>query len=386
MREVSAAAAAAVPGVDQAAGPCAADAEPGREAHSPVRRAVDRLGPNGRWNQEYLSSLRPQDHGRRTARRARRAADVHPPATRPHRGWWAKEAVPHPRLLLPPVQAVRRGRRRHDLLGAGGEASLRSPLPGQRKLAGGTSSRALRKAIKKAKVPDDLVDEVRIQLVEPYLAAHLGATSARLRSSAPVVEDSGSRNGHLAQRGRCLRLAHRGVGRAPTPGARRAPTTPSRPSRHPRRGIRVSVQRPRRRPSSRGTTSTSTKARSPWACGHAQRGTTRRPTGTRVQPRPGRVLLDHGRDAVRREPRHQPGSGRQSRHVDRRQLRRAQRPGAPGHRVQSGRRPDLGRPIPDPTPSPTPRSTSPTTQCGWSAITSPDSRARNRRTTSTRAR
>jgi hypothetical protein len=50
----------------------------------------------------------------------------------------------------------------------------------------------LRKAIRKADVPDDIVDDLRAQLVEPYLAAHPGAVSARLRSSAPVVEDSGS--------------------------------------------------------------------------------------------------------------------------------------------------------------------------------------------------
>jgi hypothetical protein len=50
----------------------------------------------------------------------------------------------------------------------------------------------LRKAIRKADVPAYILAELRDQLVIPYLAAHPDAMSARLRSSAPVVEDSGS--------------------------------------------------------------------------------------------------------------------------------------------------------------------------------------------------
>jgi transposase len=50
----------------------------------------------------------------------------------------------------------------------------------------------LRDRIEDADVPAGLVADLRRELVEPYLAAHPGARSARLRSSAPVVEDSGS--------------------------------------------------------------------------------------------------------------------------------------------------------------------------------------------------
>jgi Pyruvate phosphate dikinase, AMP/ATP-binding domain len=48
----------------------------------------------------------------------------------------------------------------------------------------------LRKAIRNAELPPDLRADLRTHLVLPYLAAHPGAESARLRSSAPVVEDS----------------------------------------------------------------------------------------------------------------------------------------------------------------------------------------------------
>jgi hypothetical protein len=47
----------------------------------------------------------------------------------------------------------------------------------------------LREDVKDADVPHDLVADLRRELVEPYLDAHPGATSARLRSSAPMVED-----------------------------------------------------------------------------------------------------------------------------------------------------------------------------------------------------
>jgi hypothetical protein len=49
----------------------------------------------------------------------------------------------------------------------------------------------LRKAIQKAEMPAAILQELEEQLAIPYLATHPGDLHARLRSSAPVVEDSG---------------------------------------------------------------------------------------------------------------------------------------------------------------------------------------------------
>jgi hypothetical protein len=48
-----------------------------------------------------------------------------------------------------------------------------------------------RKAIEKATMPDDLLKDLRDQVAVPYLATHPGDTACRMRSSSPVVEDSG---------------------------------------------------------------------------------------------------------------------------------------------------------------------------------------------------
>ncbi|HEY4221344.1 MAG TPA: hypothetical protein VGO62_08370, partial [Myxococcota bacterium] len=51
--------------------------------------------------------------------------------------------------------------------------------------------KSLRKDIEKADVPKAMLADIRAQVALPYLKEHPGANSARLRSSAPVVEDSG---------------------------------------------------------------------------------------------------------------------------------------------------------------------------------------------------
>jgi hypothetical protein len=48
----------------------------------------------------------------------------------------------------------------------------------------------LRKDLEAAPVPPALLDQVREQVARPYLKGNPGAESARMRSSAPVVEDS----------------------------------------------------------------------------------------------------------------------------------------------------------------------------------------------------
>jgi hypothetical protein len=146
---------------------------------------------DGRWNQEYLSA-----YGRKTmgvvqlaALDAQQRLDPDSPTT-------PRVTTPEEPFGVPAHFYHRFMRCTEDDDGRTFSTRLEKLLADPRFLTDAEWQTEkldkLRKGIRKADVPNDIVDDLRTQLVEPYLAAHPGATSARLRSSAPVVEDSGS--------------------------------------------------------------------------------------------------------------------------------------------------------------------------------------------------
>ena len=146
------------------------------------------------------------------------------------------------------------------------------------------------------------------------------------------------------------------------------PTTTPRPTRaaaHGRgaeEGLRRRLERSRR-VRAQWNNVDSTRARWRWPSGDAERGGRegeRRPARER---RPGRLLLDHRRDAVRREPRHQPRGRaprptRSSTATTTCSTARRSRTSSTSASATRRRRSVARR-----TRSPTPRSTSPTTRC-----------------------
>jgi hypothetical protein len=146
---------------------------------------------DGRWNQEYLSA-----YGRKTMGVVQLAALDAQQRLDPHSPTAPRVTTPEEPFGVPAHFYRRFMRCVEDDDGRTFSTRLKKLIADPRFLQDAEWQAEkldkLRKAIRRADVPDDIVEDLRVQLVEPYVAAHPEVTSARLRSSAPVVEDSGS--------------------------------------------------------------------------------------------------------------------------------------------------------------------------------------------------